>query len=152
VVFVGNIRPYFSPRVVISCSSFLYSGKVMTASETFLPASFCKALRFFVPLYVMFIAWASLRSSTGSSSIPHFDKILHIGVYGLLAMAISLAWPRISKIKIWAACLLYGGVLEIAQGTLSFGRTPSVGDFTANGLGALAALLLVSLLNQKFTR
>jgi len=148
VIFVGNIRPYFSPRVVISCSSFLYNAKTMTASETFLPASFTKPLRIFVPLYCLFIIWASLRTSTGSGAFLHFDKVLHAGVYGLLAMTVSLAWPQFSKVKIWIGCLLYGGCIEIAQGTLTAGRTPSILDFVSNGFGAFTALVFISVLNH----
>ena len=152
MIFVGNIRPYFSPRVVISCSSFLYNAKTMTASETFLPASFTKPLRIFIPLYCLFIIWASLRPSTGDEIFFHIDKVLHAGVYGLLAMTVSLAWPQLSKIKIWIGCLLYGGCIEIAQGTLAAGRILSFGDFVANGFGAFAALVLVVVLNRKFGR
>ena len=152
MIFVGNIRPYFSPRVVISCSSFLYNAKTMTASETFLPASFTKPLRIFIPLYCLFIIWASLRPSTGDEIFFHIDKVLHAGVYGLLAMTVSLAWPQLSKVKIWISCLLYGGCIEIAQGTLAAGRILSFGDFIANGFGAFAALVLVVVLNRKFGR
>ena len=152
MIFVGNIRPYFSPRVVISCSSFLYNAKTMTASETFLPASFTKPLRIFIPLYCLFIIWASLRPSTGDEIFFHIDKVLHAGVYGLLAMTVSLAWPQLSKVKIWISCLLYGGCIEIAQGTLAAGRILSFGDFVANGFGAFAALVLVVVLNRKFGR
>jgi len=139
VIFVGNIRPYFSPKAVISCSSFQY-------------IEFQRPLQILTPFYIVFIIWASLQSSTGGVKIPHLDKVLHIGVYGLLAMIISLAWPKISKVKIWAACLVFGGLMELAQGSLTSGRMPSVWDFTANGAGALAALIVVVFLNQKFTR
>ena len=152
MIFVGNIRSYFSPKVVISCSSFLYTAKSMTVSETFLPASFTKPLRIFAPLYCLFIIWASLRTSTGSGAFLNFDKVLHAGVYGLLAMTVSLAWPQLAKIKVWTACLFFGGAMEIAQGTLSSVRTPSFGDFVANGFGAFAALVLVVVLNRKFRR
>ena len=124
----------------------------MTASETFLPASFTKPLRIFIPLYCLFIIWASLRPSTGDEILFHIDKFLHAGVYGLLAMTVSLAWPQLTKIKIWIGCLLYGGCIEIAQGTLAAGRILSFGDFVANGFGAFAALVLVVVLNRKFGR
>ena len=152
MIFVGDIRSYFSPRVVISCSSFLYNAKTMKASETFLPASFTKPLRIFIPLYCLFITWASLRPSTGDEILFHIDKFLHAGVYGLLAMTVSLAWPQFSKIKIWIGCLLYGGCIEIAQGTLTTGRILSFGDFVANSFGAFMALVVITVLNQKFSR
>jgi len=80
------------------------------------------------------------------------DKFLHAGVYGLLAMTVSLAWPQLSKVKIWLGCLLFGGCMEVAQGILSAGRTPSFWDFVSNGFGAFTALVLISVLNKKFTR
>jgi len=152
VILVGNIRPYFSPRVVISRSSFLFYRNLMTAHETFLPASFTKLLKICVPLYGLFIMWASLRTSTGRMPIPNFDKVLHAGVYGLLAITISLVWPRLSKFKIGLVCLLYGGVMELAQGALATGRMASFWDFAANGFGIVIALFLVAVLNQKFAK
>ena len=136
----------------MNCSYFQSIEKVMNTSDAFLPASSLKVLRLFLPIYILFIIWASLRTPTGSVSIAHFDKIIHLGVYGLLAMVASLGWPQISKLKIWVSALIFGGLMEVAQGTLSATRTPSFGDFAANGIGALAALILVYFLNQFFTR
>lgn len=125
----------------------------MNANKTILSDSLIKSLRFVMPIYSLFIIWASLRTSTGGGwSIPHFDKVLHAGVYGLLALGVSLAWPHLSKIKIGLACLLYGGLMEIAQATLTAGRTPSFGDFIANGIGAAIALFFVLFISKKFAR
>ncbi len=121
----------------------------MSASESILPASLRKPLRFFMPLYCLFIVWVSLLPSSQENSIPHLDKILHAGVYGLLAFGLSLTWQNVSKVKIWMACLLYGGVMEIAQGSLTLTRTPSLLDFIANGVGAATALYALGYLNQK---
>lgn len=124
----------------------------MTAADTILPASLRRPLRLSIPPYVLFITWASLRTSTGGGHIPHLDKILHAGVYGLLALGIGLAWPNISKVKIWIVAVLYGAVMEIAQGTLTAARTPSILDFTANAVGAAAALVFIVFLTQKLAR
>ena len=123
----------------------------MNTTDTFLPASSLKVLRLFLPFYILFIIWASLRTSTGGVPIAHFDKIIHAGVYGLLVMVASFGWPQFSKLKIWVSALIFGGLMEVAQGTLSAARTPSFGDFTANGFGALAALILVYILNEFFS-
>lgn len=124
----------------------------MTAADTILPASLRKPLRLFLPVYLTFITWVSLLPSNGEQTIPHLDKLLHAGVYGLLALVISLAWSHVSKLKIWLGCLAYGGVMEIAQGTLTASRTPSIFDFTANAVGAAAALVFIVFLTQKFAR
>lgn len=124
----------------------------MTDSETFLPASLQKLLRFSIPLYLVFITFMSLRAASGGSPIVHLDKLLHAGVYGLLALAINLAWPQISKLKIFIGVAIYGGLMEIAQGKLTAMRTPSIFDFTANAVGAGAALILIGFVTQKFAR
>lgn len=152
MIFAGNIRPYFSPKPVISCSSFQYIENVMKASDTFLPASFRRPLQILTPFYIAFIIWASLQSSTSDLEIPYFDKILHAGVYGILFMIITLAWPKISNIRIWVACFIFGGLMEVAQGTLTSVRTPSFLDLMANGFGAFVALIVIFILNQKFAR
>ncbi len=152
MIFNLNIRPYFSPKVVISRSSFAFNSQYMSASESFLPASIVKSLRVFVPAFCLFILWASLTPATGNMPQHHFDKVMHLGVYGILALATSLAWPRVSKLKITLACLGYGGFLEIAQGTLTTGRVASFWDFLVNGVGAVIALLFVMVLNRKFAK
>ena len=149
VIFSLQNRPYFSPKVVISYSSFVFSSQNMSASESFLPVSIVKSLRAFVPLFCLFILSASLITSPSNMPQNHFDKVMHLGVYGLLAFVTSLAWPRLSKLKIGLACLSYGGILEIAQGALSTGRVASFWDFVANGVGAVIALLFVVVINRK---
>jgi len=154
VVLVGSIRPYFSPKAVISCSSFSPSKKTMPATtDPFLPASLRLSLRVFVGLFIAFITWVSLRSpSTEIATFPHFDKLAHAGVYGVLAFTASLAWPAISKPRIFMGCLLYGGAMEVAQGTLTSSRMPSILDFVANGFGAAMALCILGWAIQKFAR
>ena len=149
MIFSLQNRPYFSPKVVISYSSFVFSSQNMSASESFLPVSIVKSLRVFVPLFCLFILSASLITSPSNMPQNHFDKVMHLGVYGLLAFVTSLAWPRLSKLKIGLACLSYGGILEIAQGALSTGRVASFWDFVANGVGAVIALLFVVVINRK---
>lgn len=149
MIFDLNIRPYFSPKVVISYSSFVINSQDMSAFESFLPVSIVKSLRVFVPVFCLFVLWASLITSPSNMPEHHFDKVMHAGVYGVLAFAASLAWPHISKLKIGLACLIYGGGLEIAQGALTTGRVASFWDFLANGVGAVIALLFVMVLNRK---
>ena len=124
----------------------------MSTNKTLLPDYLIKPLQVFMPLYSLFIFWASLRPSLGEQVIPHLDKLMHFGVYGLLALGFNFAWPNFSKIKIWIGCLVFGGIIEIAQGTLTHNRTPSFLDFVSNGLGAAIALLFALLISHKFAR
>jgi len=125
----------------------------MSANESFLPASLRIPLRLFVGIFLIFITWVSLRASSDEAAIfLHFDKFAHSAVYGLLALATSLAWPNISKVSIFTGCLIYGGVLELAQAALTSTRTPSILDFIANGFGAAIALCFLTWAAQKFAR
>ena len=124
----------------------------MSAYEFFLPASLRVPLRFGVGLYSMFIVWASLRSTGTGGSIPHFDKVLHLLVYAVLACGVLLAWPKLSKMKVFLLCAAFGGVMELAQGFTGIGRTASLMDGLANSLGAALGVYIAALLMRKFAR
>ena len=124
----------------------------MSAYEFFLPASLRVPLRFGVGLYSMFIVWASLRSTGTGGSIPHFDKVLHLLVYAVLACGVLLAWPKLSKMKVFLLCAAFGGVMELAQGFTGIGRTASLMDGLANSLGAALGEYIAALLMRKFAR
>jgi len=88
-----------------------------------------------------------------NSISPTIQNILHIPVYGLLALLWILTlrthgFPE--NRSVWAAILLssaYGGLMEIYQ-TWVPGRFPSVMDFLLN----VAGILLFTLLYQQFRR
>ena len=124
----------------------------MSAYEFFLPASLRVPLRFGVGLYSVFIVWASLRSTGTGGAIPHMDKVLHLIVYACLAFGIALAWPKLSKMKVFLICAAFGGVMELAQGFTGIGRTVSLMDGLANSLGAALGVYIAALLMRKFAR
>ncbi len=67
----------------------------------------------------------------------HLDKLLHAIAYGVLTFGLVFAWPKRALPLIFAVTFIYGIILEIMQGTLAEGRTASLFDALANGLGAL---------------
>jgi len=124
----------------------------MSAHEFFLPASLRLPLRFGVGLYSLFVVWASLRPAGTGGAIPHMDKLLHLIVYALLACGIALAWPKLSKMKVFWGCAAFGGVMELAQGSIGIGRTASLMDGLANSLGAVFGVYVASIIMAKFAR
>ena len=124
----------------------------MSAYEFFLPASFRAPLRFGVGVYSLFIVWASLRPAGTGDAIPHLDKILHLLVYAVLALGMALAWPKLSQIKVFWTCVVFGGVMELAQGFIGTGRTASLLDGLANSLGVAIGVYIASLMLVKFAR
>jgi len=79
---------------------------------------------------------------------PHFDKIAHFLIYGLLAAALVGAfepglrqrrpWPVAGIVVLW--CLAYGLSDEFHQSFIP-GRFPSLADIVADTLGAVAVSL-----------
>ncbi|MGB5232391.1 MAG: VanZ family protein [Desulfoprunum sp.] len=75
---------------------------------------------------------------------PHFDKIAHFFIYGLLAAALVGAfepdlrqrrpWPVVGIVVIW--CLVYGLSDEFHQSFIP-GRFPSLADIVADTFGAV---------------
>jgi VanZ family protein len=76
----------------------------------------------------------------GPSWVPYGDKVAHLGLYGILGG--SLAWGRESSGRgVPHALLIVLGVLyglsdEWHQSFVP-GRTPSLGDLAADGVGVL---------------
>jgi VanZ family protein len=73
--------------------------------------------------------------------IPHFDKVIHFGMYFILA--VLLVRPlTLSGLKVWlwtlAISIFVGGVIEILQYAVTNMRSANWGDFGADVVGAVA--------------
>lgn len=76
--------------------------------------------------------------------IPHFDKILHFGIYMILSALICVEKRFLKlndKIKILIFSALYGIVIEIIQYFEPW-RSFELADILADTLGALAGILI----------
>ena len=79
---------------------------------------------------------------------PHFDKLAHFSIYGLLAATLIGAVPSdLRRRRPWAAagaiilwCLIYGISDEFHQSYIP-GRFPSLADIAADTLGAIVVSL-----------
>lgn len=91
---------------------------------------------------LLLISTASMVSVMAPPSGNNFDKVLHIGAYGVLTFGMVLALPRRSLAVIFTAAFVYGVFIEFLQGTIGQGRTASWADALANGMGALIIILL----------
>jgi VanZ family protein len=102
--------------------------------------------------FVLLLALAtylSLSTSSGVVSVNIWDKALHFigwaGLYGSLQLA-SLFRANIFAAA--ASLLLYSFVIEIAQSYM--GRTFSLLDLLANGVGIAAAVLAIVIAKRCF--
>ena len=83
----------------------------------------------------------SLRAATGTSSVQHLDKVMHLGCYGVLAGLARLGWWRVWGGWIFLICVTMGVGLEFAQAAMPLGRTGSLADAIANTLGVAIILI-----------
>lgn len=124
----------------------------MSVYEFFLPASLRWPLRVGVGAYSLFIVWASLRPAGAGGAIPHLDKLVHLGVYALLGFGVTLAWPKLSKFRVFWSCVFFGAAMEFGQGLMGSGRTASLWDGVANSLGAAIGIYAALLLTRAFAK
>ena len=91
--------------------------------------------------------------------IPNFDKFVHAGIFfvltllivrGFLLQTTFIKLQQNAKLIAFVICVVYGGLLEIMQGTLCQGRTAEVFDFFADSVGVAAGLLLYNWIEKKF--
>lgn len=76
--------------------------------------------------------------------IPYFDKILHMGGYGLLSLLWTFAWfkssaqlPFTREKWVLAGSALMGCALECGQYLMHAGRSFELWDMVANVVGAV---------------
>lgn len=97
--------------------------------------------------------------SLGIGSIPHFDKIVHMGMYFILSGLLWVEFLRSHKVgdSMWRAWIgaflcpvLFSGLVEIMQEYCTSYRGGDWYDFLANTIGAaLASLIAYTILRPK---
>lgn len=80
-------------------------------------------------------------------AIPHFDKVVHFGMYFVLALLLIHPLQRRAlkvALGVFLISFLVGGAIEILQFAMAIQRSASWGDFIADMAGAAAGWLLYS--------
>jgi VanZ family protein len=88
-----------------------------------------------------------LLSLAPVSQLPRvriWDKLEHAAAYVALSLWFAALLTRRQWALLLASLLLYGALIEIAQGAMGMGRTADFRDFIANLLGALIGLGLAT--------
>jgi VanZ family protein len=115
-------------------------------------------LRYNLPSIIWALVILALCSMPGKSipkiewlELLSFDKVVHAGIFFVLQILLMRGFllqdkfPALKKhykIIALAICIVYGGALEIMQGTLFSERSGDVLDFIANSAGAVLAVFL----------
>ncbi len=99
-------------------------------------------------LYIIFVFIISIYpfqsdQERGFFNFPHFDKVIHFFLYGILAFLIFIEKPGKLNLKDYSVivliCLILGGVIELIQITQPR-RTGDFYDLLANFSGSLFAI------------
>jgi len=104
---------------------------------------------------VIFVLSTMSLKDTGAEKLfdfPHMDKLVHFGFYALLAVLMLFDHtknkaPKFNHfITAFTICLVYGGMIEILQGSVFTDRSTELLDFIANTTGALIGCTFYMLL------
>ncbi len=100
-------------------------------------------------LFIIGIPGSNIPSSS-LFEIPHFDKMIHAGIFGVLSLLLCYGFFRQGKKPFSAGfsytitiaiCVIYGGLTEMYQHFYVAGRSGDFLDFVANISGSLAGML-----------
>jgi len=89
---------------------------------------------------------------TNLVNIPNFDKLVHVGLFAVLTFLVVNAFtkPTYYKITVVAlAAILYGTIMEYVQLHLVAYRSFEGIDIIADAIGAIAGILVFSLMVKK---
>lgn len=81
-------------------------------------------------------------------SIPHFDKLVHFGLFFVLYLTLRYAAPQ-SWIGNILICVAYGCAIEIAQEIAENGRSAEWLDLMADAIGATFAAAFALIVRRK---
>ncbi|BBC72370.1 conserved hypothetical protein [Altererythrobacter sp. B11] len=90
------------------------------------------------------IFWLAVRPGSGAPTLG-WDKLDHMAAFLVLAAYARVAWPRGSAVAIVLSLALFGGLIEIAQWQMGWGRDGDVMDWIADVAATLAGLALGTL-------
>lgn len=114
--------------------------KNKTAYARYVPTWALPITRLVFILALCVLTYQSIVPAGGSPVITHHDKVMHAIGYAVLTGLLALAAPRLGLLKLFIIPTLYGGVLEVTQSVMPYGRTGSFLDLLANMAGAGAVV------------
>jgi len=81
-------------------------------------------------------------------SIPHFDKIIHFGLFFIFCLLMFVPFKKLKLnhyLYALSISIFLAAVLEAVQHVVSTSRNSNIYDFIANSAGILAAAIFFSL-------
>jgi len=108
--------------------------------------------RVLLPVGVVAVGLLSLIPPDAVPAVNLWDKLAHFLAYAMLALCGGFAFSaHRTEIALGALLIGFGCILEIAQIYIP-GRSGSIADAIANGLGVVAGMVIVQFLRRRFTK
>jgi len=85
---------------------------------------------------ILFLSFYKFPQTHGEGLIPDVDKIVHFGMYFILAAILKIE-AKIDDMKIFLFTILFGGIIEIFQSLLTNYRSGDPNDLLFDFLGAI---------------
>ena len=96
--------------------------------------------------FLVVLVLTSIIALTPGPAAPHSlfgrDKLDHLAAFAALAVLVRAGWPRRTRLLTGGLLFVYGMGIELVQSVPLIGRTASIADLTANGLGIALGLLV----------
>ena len=89
------------------------------------------------------IAW--MPGPAGAMNLFDWDKFNHVAAFASLTVLARMGWPQLGRRTLALGLMVYGLVIEMGQAQPLVGRTASIADMVANGIGIAAGLGLAVL-------
>ena len=107
-------------------------------------------LRLSALVYTLLLNWQLLTPVTIVQA-GGWDKLFHFSGFFVLAGMLAQGWQQLSCVQWFTSLLLYAALTEVLQHFIP-GRSFSIMDWLANGLGIATGLLLSYLLSKSWPR
>lgn len=106
------------------------------------------------------VLWFSLVPSppVPKSGILGWDKFQHAAAYGIFTLLAGWAFVTLpfSRERQWflagAVAVIFGALLEVAQGVFTATRTAEAGDLLADAIGAATVIFFVHFVYYRYRR
>ena len=130
----------------------------MKAVVSRLTSLYCPAMSLQRLLVVAF--WSAALFALIMASLPQppslpgrpDDKIQHVIAFVTLATLATLAYPRVSPIRIGISLSAFGALIEFIQMIPSLHRDAELADWIADTFAAAVILAMTALLRRRFRR
>jgi VanZ family protein len=111
--------------------------------------SYYKSLILFLLILIASVLPTKEIEHTGWITMPNFDKFVHFAMYfiftAILIYDVLKSSSEITRLKSYlfsiSVAIIYGGSIEIIQGSLTQTRVADIFDFLFNSIGAVMALV-----------